>query len=417
MKEKEVLIWKNIKPVYCSPEKITELIEEFEQNPDLVEYKNTKGKGARRNSLFWGSWGRICADDRTELRIYPFDGEPQRYIWLRDKVINHDDFIIDEFSGLDAFNFIQNNYKKRINTKKGLFAIFSGKKYTKEYNAIKQCVPVQIQYLDKQYKGKTVKHCTKADVSSAFPAQMLKDLPTLHDCITVQGKSEPNEQYPFAFYTKSHHIKSLDGIDTTTLNSVFYFDYYTDKYDDTIKDKDEITILCKSMKKDEHDALADAFKDLYEHRKEDEKLKFFMNACIGYFQLNADPRLSFISAVVIARCNQDMIKRSEALESRGNRVLFIATDSICWKGGEDIIATNDKYLGSFTYEGKDISFKGFSPKAYQWIDSAGKCTTKYSGMKKAESALLKFGELNYKADLERSRYLHDTQTGKMLKLC
>ena len=48
---------------------------------------------------------------------------------------------------------------------------------------------------------------------------------------------------------------------------------------------------------------------------------------------------------------------------------------------------------------------GYSSKAYQWVNNEGKCITKYSGMKKEDSAKLKFGELQYKGDAhERKKY-------------
>ena len=316
---------------------------------------------------------------------------------------------------MDAFEHIQNLYISNIGKKKSLFSTFSGMKYKKEYFDIKKCVPVQVQYLNNKFKGKIVTGCTKADVSSAFPTQMTKALPTLHDCKRVKGRVEPNEDFPFAFYIKSHHIKTLDGIDTRKFCNEFYSMYYFTVYENVDESEDE-TILCHAMPKAEHDALADAFKDLYEHRKEDSNLKFFMNASIGFFQLNSNPRLSFISAIVIARCNSDMFERAKKLQKNKKEVLFIATDSIAWKGGEDKIATDEKYLGSFTYEGKNIKFLGYSPKAYQWITPEGKTTTKYSGMKKEESAKLKFGELNYKADLERASYFRDKKTGHMERI-
>ena len=100
-----------------------------------------------------------------------------------------------------------------------------------------------------------------------------------------------------------------------------------------------------------------------------------------------------------------MIRRCNQLVHEGNTVLFIATDSIAWKGNPSPIATDEKYLGSFTYEGKNIKFLGYSSKAYQWLNNDGKCITKYSGMKKEESAKLGFGELQYKGDAhERKKY-------------
>lgn len=408
----EILNWLKVNPVYCSAEKIDKVITELEEDKRTTEIKNAEKIFSRRKYYFLGTWSRIITDTKTEIRVFKYGDTPKRFIWLKDKVINQTDSIDNETSGMDAFEHIQDLYIKNIGKKKSLFSTFSGMKYKKEYFDIKKCVPVQVQYLNYKFKGKIVTGCTKADVSSAFPTQMTKALPTLHDCKRAKGRVEPNEDFPFAFYIKSHHIKTLDGIDTRKFCNEFYSMYYFKVYENVDESKDE-TILCHAMPKAEHDALADAFKDLYEHRKEDSNLKFFMNASIGFFQLNSNPRLSFISAIVIARCNSDMFERAKKLQKNKKEVLFIATDSIAWKGGEDKIATDEKYLGSFTYEGKNIKFLGYSPKAYQWITPEGKTTTKYSGMKKEESAKLKFGELNYKADLERTSYFRDKKTGHM----
>jgi len=411
----EILNWLKVNPVYCSAEKIDQIITELEEDKRTTEIKNAEKIFARRKYYFWGTWSRIVTDTKTEIRVFKYGDTPKRFIWLKDKVINQTDSIDNETSGMDAFEHIQDLYIKNIGKKKSLFSTFSGMKYKKEYFDIKKCVPVQVQYLNHKFKGKIVTGCTKADVSSAFPTQMTKALPTLHDCKRVKGRVEPNEDFPFAFYVKSHHIKTLDGIDTRKFCNEFYSMYYFTVYESVDESEDE-TILCHAMPKAEHDALADAFKELYEHRKEDSNLKFFMNASIGFFQLNSNPRLSFISAIVIARCNSDMFERAKKLQKNKKEVLFIATDSIAWKGGEDKIATDEKYLGSFTYEGKNIKFLGYSPKAYQWITPEGKTTTKYSGMKKEESAKLKFGELNYKADLERTSYFRDKKTGHMERI-
>ena len=260
-----------------------------------------------------------------------------------------------------------------------LESIFSGRNYRLQYTLIKECVPVQIQFMDLGYEGKIVEGVYKAGVSSAFLTQIVKDLPTLHGSIIVSGRAEPSEKYPFAFYTKSHHIKTLDGYDSHDLNCWYYREYYD--CDDNVKDEDEVTILCPKMSKKYHEALAKAFEDCYNHRKDDSFNKFVMNATISYFQRNDNPTLSFISAIVILRCNIDMIRRCYQLEDEGNIILFIATDSIAWKGKLSSIAIDEKYLGSFTYEGKNIKFLGYSCKAYQWLNNKGECITKYPGWK------------------------------------
>ena len=411
--------WRRVRPEYVSPTKFNEIISGLKADEKILEltWDNMNIKYRR----IMNKWFMFDSEDRKEIRvnrklkvetekdeegniIYALTVEFHRYIWLKNKVIPVDDSVDDEETGMNAYQKIEDKFNDFNHTKTlALESIFSGREYRPDYSLIKGCVPVQIQFMNVGYKGKIVEGVYKADVSSAFPTQIMRDLPTLHGRIIVPGRVEPSEKYPFAFYVNSHHIKTLDGYDSHEMNCWYYRDYY--KCDDSIKDEDEITILCPKMSEKYHDALAKAFEDCYNHRKEDSFNKFVMNAAIGFMQRNSNPALSFISAIVILRCNIDMIRRCYQLVKEGNTILFIATDSIAWKGKPSSVAIDEKYLGSFTYEGKNIKFLGYSSKAYQWVTNDGKCITKYSGMKKEESAKLGFGELQYKGDAhERKRY-------------
>ena len=412
--------WRRVRPEYVSPTKFNEIVSGLKADKKILEFEWDDMNIKYRRIM--NKWFMFDSEDRKEIRVnrklnveiekdeegtdsYACTVEFHRYVWLKNKVIPVDDSVVDdEETGLNAYQKIENKFNEWNHTKTlALESIFSGRKYRSEYSLIKLCVPVQIQFMNIGYKGKIVEGVYKADVSSAFPTQIMRDLPTLHGRIIVPGRAEPSEKYPFAFYVNSHHLKTLDGYDSHEMNCYYYREYY--KCDDSIKDEDELTILCPKMSEKYHDALAKAFKDCYDHRKDDSFNKFVMNAAIGYFQRNTNPALSFISAIVILRCDIDMIRRCYQLVHEGNTILFIATDSIAWKGKPSSIAIDEKYLGSFTYEGKNIKFLGYSSKAYQWLTNEGKCITKYSGMKKEESAKLGFGELQYKGDAhERKKY-------------
>lgn len=412
--------WNKVKPEYISPLKFNAIINELKNDETLAHYRwESMNIKYHRIANSWSLHDQISRKEirvNREIEVKTDENnniickvEAHRYIWLEDKVIpNDDDIIDDEETGIAAYRMIQGKFNEFNNTKTcALESIFSGKKYREQYIYTKACVPVQIQFMNPGYIGKIVEGVYKADVSSAFPTQIMRDLPTLHDCKTVSGKVEPSEEYPFAFYTKSHHIKTLDGYDSHELKSWFYKEYY--ECDDKVKDADETTILCKKMSDKYHTALAKAFKDCYDHRKDDDFNKFVMNASIGYFQRNNNPALSFISAIVILRCNIDMIRRCEQLEKEGNIILFIATDSIAWKGKLSPVAVDEKYLGSFTYEGKNIRFLGYSCKVYQWENNKGECTTKYSGVKKEVSSQYKFGDLLHMEIKERRCYQWDAE--------
>ena len=412
--------WNTVNPEYVSPTKFNEIINELKEDTELLQFNWIKLNIKYRRIA--NKWFMFDSDNRKEIRVnkelkvetekdeegnisYVCTVDFHRYIWLKDKVIPVDEAAVDdEKSGMQAYRAIEDKFNYYNGTKTlALESIFSGRKYRPLYSLIKLCVPTQIQFMNIGYKGQIVEEVYKADVSSAFPTQIMRDLPTLHGSILVPGRAEPSEKFPFAFYVNSHHIKTLDGYDSHDLNCWYFREYYN--CDDSIKDEDEMTILCPKMSDKYHEALSKAFEDCYNHRKDDSFNKFVMNATIGYFQRNNNPALSFISAIVILRCNIDMIRRCYQLEDEGNTVLFIATDSIAWKGKLSNVATDEKFLGSFSYEGKNIKFLGYSCKAYQWLNNKGECTTKYSGMKKEESAKLKFGELQYKGDAhERKKY-------------
>ena len=415
--------WRRIRPEYVSPTKFNEIINGLKADKEILEFEWDDMNLKYRRIM--NKWFMFDSEDRKEIRFnrklkveteadeegnitYACTVEFHRYVWMKNKVIPVENSVIDdENTGMNAYQRIETKFNEYNHTETlALESIFSGRKYRSQYSLIKGCVPVQIQFMNPGFKGQIVEGVYKADVSSAFPTQILRDLPTLHGSITVPGRVEPSEKFPFAFYLNSHHIKTLDGYDSHEMNCYYYREYY--KCDDSIKDEDELTILCPKMSEKYHEALAKAFKDCYDHRKEDPFYKFLMNATIGYFQRNSNPALSFISAIVILRCNIDMIRRCYKLMKERNTILFIATDSIAWKGKLSSVAIDEKYLGSFTYEGKNIKFLGYSSKAYQWLTNEGKCVTKYSGMKREESAKLGFGEIQYKGDAhERKKYQWD----------
>lgn len=412
--------WRRVRPEYVSPTKFNEIINGLKADKKILEFEWDDMNVKYRRIM--NKWFMFDSDDRKEIRVnrklkveteadeegnisYVCTVEFHRYVWMKNKVIPVDDSVVDdEETGMNAYQRIEEKFNYYNGTKTlALESIFSGRTYRSEYSLIKLCVPVQIQFMNVGYKGQIVEGVYKADVSSAFPTQIMRDLPTLHGRVVVPGRVEPSEKYPFAFYVNSHHIKTFDGYDSHEMNCWYYREYY--KCDDSIADEDELTILCPKMSEKYHTALAKAFEDCYNHRKDDSFNKFVMNAAIGYMQRNSNPALSFISAIVILRCNIDMIRRCYQLVHECNTILFIATDSIAWKGKLSPIATDEKYLGSFTYEGKSIKFLGYSSKAYQWLNNEGKCITKYSGMKREESEKLGFGELQYKGDAhERKKY-------------
>ena len=342
--------------------------------------------------------------DGVIVRIVYDVGKCEQYIFSVNDNGSYNDKTI---TGAQAYYYVEKQFKHYYH--KSLFTAFSGMNYKDQYMAIKKCVPKQISWIYRNAIHRIIRGCYKADVSSAYPYEGSKLLPTLHDSKKVKGESEPSQEYPFAFYTKSHHLAIYGELDTRTWKDrKKWYSLYDEMYEDIDPNENE-TILCKASEY----TLHRTFEDIYHKKINGDKLaKLGMNACIGYFQKNSSPKLSHLSAVIIARCCQRMMDLSDKLEKEGNPVVFIATDSLIWTGSYSDIATEDKYLGSFTYEYKNVKFYGLGPKAYQLELADGEVVTKYAGMKNGkEKDALEFAKL---PELKgQSKYIVDKETGRI----
>lgn len=357
------LRWKEIPCKKVTP-------EEYNQTIDMIHEEGLVEVGwshARRFPYYAGTFMFHKSPYKYELRWFDDHG-PQRII-TGDYISTEQE---DGITGLEAYNAFQRVWQK--NSKTTLYRAFSGPKYHEEYRAIKNCVPRQIGYCTYQ-RERILHHCYKADVSSAFPFQASKSLPTLHDHKKVSGYAAPTEEYPFVFYIKSGHMAIYNELDTRKWEGN---QYYTMQWEQNnyakVPDCNEISIMCKASEY----SLADTMKFFYDHRNSHKENKMIMNATIGFFHRNGDPQLSHLAAVIIARSNQRMLTACNNLLDNGSNVLYIATDSIVWNGNYSDIAVDEKGFGNFTYEGKDIEFYGLQVGAYQTRDKEGKVVTKCS---------------------------------------
>ena len=293
--------------------------------------------------------------------------------------------------GTTANAELNKRFKLKFGLKSNINLIFSGGEYKEQWTAIKNCVPKQITWIS-SVRRRVVSGCYKADISSAFPFQFAKDIPTLHGFKQYPGYVEPNEQYPFAFYLKSHHMAIYKELDTRIDCKSRYSQEGNSIYNDVNEDE-EITLLLKRSKYNFRDIITDLYIEKSNFDKViAEKAKLTMNACIGYFQFNKHPALCFISATVIARNNHRMLNILEQLNQEGNIPLYVATDSIVWTGKESTVATDKKFLGSFTYESKNVEFYALQIGAYQ-IRDGEKVTTKCSYIQNKFKMDIAFGEL------------------------
>ena len=298
-------------------------------------------------------------------------------------------------AGRDGYNYFNEKFKKYY--KISINKAFTSKEYKDDSFLIKKCVPTQLDYVNKFKLGKVIKHCSKSDVSSAYPYQLTKSLPTMIDSKKVKGRVEPNEEYPFAFYINSHHLAIYNELNTMDFRDDYFYSFVYNQIlqkwqpDDTIEPEDDITILCK---KSEY-SFKNICDEVYNERHTNKNAKLYMNATIGYFQRNNNPKLAHLSAVVIARCANDMMKRANYLLETNKIPLLINTDAIIWLGEQDYnLCTTIKDIGNFCVEYTDANVILKSVKAYQIENNDGSnLITRHSGLDKEISRNMKFGDI------------------------
>lgn len=381
--------WTNVDSYYVSAEKMNQLIDKCEHDKDL---KEVEWYFARRVPCIYHTWARSVNASGVCLRIFYSLSNYSQYIFNGvSNPIQPSKGEKKSLTGKRAYDILDDHFKEEYGDDISLFTAFSGMKYKNEYTIIKDCIPKPVCSMEKKAYGKIFDGCYKIDISSAYPNEASKALPTFHDFKHVQGRVIPNEEYPFAFYLKSHHMSIYKEFSTWewTLSKKFYT-LYDEMFSDVDEEEDE-TILCKASEYQ----LGDIFRDLYVKKQMgDPDAKLAMNAAIGWFQKKTCPRLSHLSAVIIGRCCDRIIKMAKHIESEMNRVLIIMTDAILWKGKLIENIPSQKTLGAFTYEYRNVSFYGLGPKSYQIRDQFGNVITKYSGMKNCEEKdKLPFGHL------------------------
>lgn len=382
-----IVNWLNLPCTQCCAETINELIDRLEKS----NYKEVDFYSVRKFSKVYHTYCRSITDNGVLIRVVNSPSDLRQYSFNVNQSARDD---VTRPTGLQAYEYLEAFFMEEYGEKNTLFKSFSGMKYSEEYRAIKNCVPKPITMVIKAAISKKLNHCWKADVSSAYPSEGAKKLPTLHECKKLEGFSKPSKDFPFAFYTKSHHIAIYNELDTHNWkDQKKWYNLYDSMFNDDVKPEKEVTILCKTSEF----TLENVFKTVYAKKLAGDPLaKFGMNAAIGFFQKNSNPRLSHLASVIIARCCDRMLYTAYKIEKENDKniVLFIGTDSIVWRGLRSKYATDDKYLGSLTYEAHDCLFFAQGPKAYQLIGDNGELVTKYAGMHNGqEKQSIAFGKI------------------------
>lgn len=260
--------------------------------------------------------------------------------------------------------------------------------YGWEFYGLRACVTPQLCWCAQKYTNKILDHVYKADISSAFPFEACKRLPTLVGSKDVFERPMPDENFPFVFGSDGSLVfLEEDGsiIDTYDINS----SPYRGNLDKIIKNQLDVA-------KENHyprlphgrpfwtkcpagPSLAQVMEPLYAAKQQgDPVAKSIMNWFIGYTWLRKQPNFSHLTAVILARCNNRIIKQAECLIDRGAIPVLIATDSIAWIGTGDEVITTDKAhktLGAFVSEMRDGQAIVAGPKVYQLRAKDGHTTT------------------------------------------
>ena len=283
---------------------------------------------------------------------------------------------------------------------KTLYEMF-GKVRTDYYDFIRTCVPSQISWSDYDISGITLLNCNKADISSAFPFEASKSLPDFRYHKEYYDYVMPTKEYPFAFYDNGGLcFIEEDGtvIDTRQWDRSYYsLERQYNSRKQTSRERQYVnnllapkTILFKRSCYN----LAAVFRKLYDLRKDDPIAKATMNMSIGYMWRKQCPNLAHLSAIIIARCNDRIIKAWRQIEDKGGTVVLVATDSIAWRGDTNLIeTTTTKDLGNLVMEYESCKMIVVSPKCYQLKTKEGKTKSFWAGKSKEYTSKLIFGDM------------------------
>ena len=272
-----------------------------------------------------------------------------------------------------------------------------------------------LNWANKATLNTIVELAQKADVSSAFPFEASKRLPTTIGADLVEGWIEPDTDFPFSFCSDGRLVfLEPDGttIDTDTIRNNVFYGFNKQDYEHTRQIANDnhylvpstiTTLRCKAA-----EGLEQVMVEFYTQRHDNPDSKFIMNASIGFCHKNRAPIFAHIAAVVLARCDNRMIKLAESLMDSGKAPLLIATDSIAWAGPDKALeVSSTKNLGWLCWEARNAQMCIAGPKAYQ-IRVGAKTTTTYAGVPKSFSNGLMFGDI---AKTTPKRAIVDPTTG------
>ena len=299
-----------------------------------------------------------------------------------------------------------NELRQRIQQEygKGMEEVWG--KFDSSLWALRCCVPSQISWSASKYHNLPLEHIYKADISSAFPYEACKRLPTLIGShMVTDERPMPDKDFPFVFGSDGSLIFiEEDGtiIDTNSIvSSRFYGSqakYLAHQAKVAADNNYKPLSFSFWLKCPAGPSLAKVMEPLYAAKQAgDETAKQIMNQFIGFCWRKDRPSFLHLAAVILARCDNRIITRAERLIDRGAIPVLIATDSIAWIGkGNELVVTNadHKKLGMFAWEAQDCEMFIAGPKVYQLRDK-DRLITRWAGVAQEDTENMPFGAVAY----------------------
>lgn len=406
------LNWFDVRYTFVQREQYNAILESLRKDPEMYEMSESEKRRVARPSYFYNRFMVLePSPSCSEIRVMRDNGdgmEAIRYKYIA--TLQSEEDLNENLTGGEAYEILDRMFAREHH--RSIFKAYTAQKYKDLFPQLKRCVPSQPHFARRCV---VQDHGYKADVSSCFPAELSKSLPTLNGSMLVKGRQKPTKEFPFAFYLESHHLAILGEFHTKELRTRWYEAYYARIYNDLVPDEYETTLLCPACEY----TFKNVMRELYDHRKQHAENKDIMNKTIGVFHYTANPRLAHVAAVVIARCIHSMNERADKLEAAGCTVYHIATDAIIWRDPKDspisIVCTDpaQKDLGKFMLEEANVCFCVRSISCYQYMDGDGNVVTKFSGNVAEEVRdSFKLGDvLNYKGGEVKIRQCYRDDSG------
>lgn len=247
---------------------------------------------------------------------------------------------------------------------------------TTSSNDIRLCCPKPLYYINKGFCNITLDNVSGIDVVSMYPACVRGNLPDAHTAIEVNGRVEPSEEYPFAFYLKSHHCAEYGVFDTHEYMSI-YFDAELNKWlcynslkkccmYNIIDDEDEVTVLMKPSS-----YSFDTTMETFMERKMngDPLAKAVMNIGLGTLHKNPDRQRGMkkgeeiqsyyhFCAIMQGRANAMQLRTMKDIKEHKGIVIQAIVDSIIYIDNCKVdYGTTEKVFGQYHLDYKKHQFR------------------------------------------------------------